>query len=408
MATQVRETFQIPDHVPPELVINVGITESPEFLADPYAFFRKLAETHPPIFYSVGSHGGAWHFLKHDDAFRMLRDAEYFSNEGGTPFPRDPDDPFQFIPIEIDPPDHRKYRAILDPVFSPQGIQSLDATIRKLANDLIDEVIDKGGCEFTTAYGRPLPVSIFLDLMGLPQAMRDTFVDWAVGLLHSTTREGMASAFAQIVAYIKQAIAEKTANPDDKVISRIVHGMIDGRRMSEKESFGFVLFLFIAGLDTVFATMNNMWLWLAENPDRRHEIIARMTERPGDMNAITEEMLRMWAVTFSGRTLRKDLELRGVRMKAGDKVMSVLPSCNYDAEVWPNPLTVDFDRVRKPILSFAGGVHSCMGAHLARLEIRIGLEEWLKRIPDFSVKPGTQIEYRPGGVVGPEYLPLEW
>jgi cytochrome P450 len=178
--------------------------------------------------------------------------------------------------------------------------------------------------------------------------------------------------------------------------------------MSEKESFGFVLFLFIAGLDTVFATMNNMWLWLAENPDRRHEIIARMTERPGDMNAITEELLRMWAVTFSGRTVRKDLELRGVQLKTGDKVMSVLPSCNFDAEVWPNPLTVDFDRVRKPILSFAGGVHSCMGAHLARLEIRIGLEEWLKRIPDFSVKPGTEIEYRPGGVVGPEYLPLEW
>jgi len=404
MASQAQETFQIPDHVPPELVMNVGITESPEFLADPYAFFKKLSLEYPPIFYSVGSHGGSWHLLKHADAFRMLRDAEYFSNEGGTPFPRDPADPFKFIPIEIDPPDHRKYRAILDPVFSPQGIQTLENTIRKLANDLIDEVIDKGECEFTTAYGRPLPVSIFLDLMGLPQDMRDTFVDWAVGLLHSTTREGMATAFTQIVAYIKQAIAEKTANPDDKVISRIVQGQIDGRPMSEKESFGFVLFLFIAGLDTVFATMNNMWLWLAENPARRKEIISRSN----DMNAITEEMLRMWAVTFSGRSLRKDLELRGVKMKAGDKVMSVLPSCNYDAEVFADPLTVDFDRTRKPILSFAGGVHSCMGAHLARLEIRIGLEEWLKRIPDFAVKPGTKIEYRPGGVVGPEYLPLVW
>lgn len=404
MASQAKEAFQIPDHVPPELVMNVGITESPEFLADPYGFMQRLQETHPPIFYSVGSHGGAWHFLKHADAFRMLRDAEYFSNEGGTPFPRDPADPFKFIPIEIDPPDHRKYRAILDPIFSPQGIQRLEGTIRQLAADLIDEVADKGGCEFTTAYGRPLPVSIFLDLMGLPQAMRDTFVEWAVGLLHSTSYEGMAAAYARIVAYLKQAIADKTANPDDRVISRIIQGRIDGRPMNDKEIFGFVCFLFIAGLDTVFATMNNMWLWLAENPDRRKEIIAR----PNDMNAITEEMLRMWAVTFSGRSLRKDLELRGVRMKAGDKVMSVLPACNYDAEVFANPTVVDFDRVRKPILSFAGGVHSCMGAHLARLEIRIGLEEWLKRIPDFAVKPGTTIEYRPGGVVGPEHLPLVW
>ncbi len=404
MASQAGQTFQTPDHVPPELVLNVGITESPEFLADPYAFFKRLQDTHPPIFYSVGSHGGAWHFLKHADAFRMLRDAEYFSNEGGTPFPRDPADPFKFIPIEIDPPEHRQYRAILDPVFSPRGVQALDATIRKLSNDLIDEVIDQGGCEFTTAYGRPLPVSIFLDLMGLPQSMRDTFVDWAVGLLHSTTYEGMASAFDQIVGYLKQAIAEKTVKPDDRVISRIIQGEIDGRRMNEKEVFGFVCFLFIAGLDTVFATMNNIWLWLAEHPDRRHEIIAR----PNDMNAITEELLRMWGVTFSGRSLRKDLELRGVKMKAGEKVMSILPACNFDPDVWPNPTAVDFDRSRKPILSFAGGVHSCMGAHLARLEIRIGLEEWLKRIPDFSVKPGTAIEYRPGGVVGPEYLPLEW
>ena len=95
-------------------------------------------------------------------------------------------------------------------------------------------------------------------------------------------------------------------------------------------------------------------------------------------------------------------------MRAGDKVMSVLPACNYDPEVFANPTVVDFDRTRKPILSFAGGVHSCMGAHLARLEIRIGLEEWLKRIPDFAVKPGTKIEYRPGGVVGPEHLPLVW
>lgn len=400
--------FQIPDHVPPELIHHVGIIESPAFLADPYAFFKKLSTDYPPIFYSVGSHGGSWHLLKHADAFRMLRDAEYFSNEGGTPFPRDPSDPFKFIPIEIDPPEHRKYRAILDPIFSPQGIVALEGTIRKLAGDLIDEVIDKGECEFTTAYGRPLPVAIFLDLMGLPQSMRDTFVDWAVGLLHSTTREGMAAAFGQIVAYIKQAIAEKRANPDDKVVSRIVHGEIDGRVMSEKESFGFVLFLFIAGLDTVFATMNNMWLWLAENPSRRHEILSRVIDSPQDMNAVTEELLRMWAVTFSGRSLRKDLTLRGVTMKAGDKVMSVLPSCNYDPEVWTDPLTVDFDRQRKPILSFAGGVHSCMGAHLARLEIRIGLEEWLKRIPDFSVKPGSRIEYRPGGVVGPEYLPLVW
>ena len=405
MATQA-QGFRIPDHVPAELVHNIGLVEGPEFLAGPHDFMAKLHERCPPVFYSVSQMGGggAWHFIKHADAFFMLRNTEYFTNEGATPFPRDPENPFKLIPIEIEPPEHRKYRNILDPVFSPQGIKQLEATVRQLANDLLDEIADKGECEFTTAYGRPLPVSIFLDLMGLPQSMRDTFVDWAIGLLHSTNREDMGRAFGSIVTYLQEAIAEKTRNPDDRVISRIIRAEPDGERLSGQEVFGFVVFLFIAGLDTVFATMNNIWLWLAEHPDRRHEIIAR----PDDMNAITEELLRMYAVTFSGRTLKKDLEIRGVKMKAGDKVTSILPACNYDAEVFANPLAVDFDRQRKPILSFAGGVHSCMGAHLARLEIRIGLEEWLKRTPDFSVKPGTKIEYRPGGVVGPEHLPLVW
>ena len=113
-------------------------------------------------------------------------------------------------------------------------------------------------------------------------------------------------------------------------------------------------------------------------------------------------------VTFSGRTLRTDLEMNGVQMKAGDKFMSVLPACNYDPDVFPDPLKVDFHRQRKPILAFAGGVHSCMGAHLARLEIKICLQEFLKRIPDFQVKPGNEIEYWPGGVIGPKVVPLVW
>ena len=133
-----------------------------------------------------------------------------------------------------------------------------------------------------------------------------------------------------------------------------------------------------------------------------------MIADPGNLNAQTEELLRVFSVTFSGRILKKDLELRGVQMKAGDRITSILPACNYDPDVFPNPREIDFHRPRKPILAFAGGVHSCMGAHLARLEIKIGLQEWLKRIPDFQVKPGTEIKYPPSAVVGPEPLPLVW
>jgi cytochrome P450 len=208
----------------------------------------------------------------------------------------------------------------------------------------------------------------------------------------------------KISAYIKSAIAEKRANPDDKIVSRIAHAAPDGVPLSDKEVFGFVTFLFIAGLDTVFAAMNNMWLWLANNPDRVQEIIAR----PQDIDRVVEELLRSWSVTFSGRTLAQDFEMRGVQMRKGDKITCLLPVCNYDPDVFPNPSEVSFDRPRKTVLAFTVGVHSCMGAHLARLEIKIALQEWLRRIPHFALIPDTKIEYKPGGVVGPEAVPLVW
>ncbi|MEZ5736560.1 MAG: cytochrome P450 [Novosphingobium sp.] len=395
---------QIPPHVPRELIFETGLTVGPEFLASPHDFLAKMHEKYPPVFYDVGNHINAWLATKHEDALFVLRHPEIFSNEGATPFPRDPNDYFYFIPIEIDPPHHRKYRNIVDPLFSPKGVLQLEGLIRQRARDLLDDFADKGECEFTTAFGRPLPVSVFLDIMGLPQEMRDTFVSWAVDLLHARDPAVMGKAFLNITTYIKEAIAEKKAHPDEGVVSRIAHAVVEGRPLSDKEVFGFVVFLFIGGLDTVFATLNNIWLWLARNPDRVREII----DRPDDIDNIVEELLRRWSVTFSGRVLAQDYEMRGVQMKKGDRITCVLPACNFDPEVFPDPTKVDFDRPRKTILAFTVGVHSCMGGHLARLEIKIALQEWLKRIPEFSLKPGAQIEYRPGGVIGPELLPLVW
>ncbi|MCX7864502.1 MAG: cytochrome P450, partial [Novosphingobium sp.] len=383
---------QIPDHVPRELVFETGLTIGEEFLKDPHGFMAAMHEKLPPIHYNVSPMGNMWQAIKHADALFILRHPEIFSNEGATPFPRDPNDYFYFIPIEIDPPHHRKYRNIVDPVFSPKGVLKLEGLIRQRAIDLLERFADKGECEFTTAFGRPLPVSVFLDIMGLPQDMRDTFVSWAVDLLHARDPAVMGKAFLNITTYIKQAIAEKKANPDEGVVSLIAHAAPDGVPLSDKEVFGFVVFLFIGGLDTVFATLNNIWLHLALDAELRHEVIKRIETDP---DKVVEELLRRWSVTFSGRVLAQDYELRGVKMKKGDRITCILPACNFDPDVFPDPLKVDFDRPRKTILAFTVGVHSCMGGHLARLEVKIALQEWLRRIPDFDVKPGTQIEYRP-------------
>ena len=404
-AVQDTASSVIPVHVPSELVRPIGLTEGPEFLAAPHAFMAGLHDTHPPIFFSTSKHASnAWLLIKYEDVFFVLRHPELFTTAGATPFPRDPNDYFYMIPLEIDPPHHRKYRAMIDPMISPRSVAAMDSSIRALANQLIDQFIDKGGCEFTTDFGRPLPVSVFLGLMGLPQEMRDTFVGWAMGLLHAQDRQVAGVCMRETVAYLKTAIAEKKQKPDDSVLSQIVHGTAAGEPLNPQDVFGFTFFLFIAGLDTVFATLNNVFVWLAMNPDRRREVIAN----PDDIDATVEELLRVFSVTFSGRTLTQDYEMRGVRMKKGDKITSILPAANYDPAAFENPRDVNFRRKRKPNLAFAGGVHSCMGAHLARLEMKICITEFLRRIPDFALKEGTKIEYWPGGVVGPKTVPLCW
>lgn len=394
--------MNIPAHVPRELVRPIGLTEGAEFLAAPHAFMAALHDTHPPIFFSTSEHAGnAWMLIAYQDIFFVLRHPEIFTTAGATPFPRDPDDYFYMIPLEIDPPHHRKYRAMIDPMLSPRAVARMEHSIRDLANRLIDQFIGEGGCEFTTDFGRPLPVSVFLGLMGLPQDMRDTFVGWAMGLLHAQDRKVAERCMRETVAYLKTAIAEKKQRPDASVLSAIVHGKADGEPLTAQEVFGFTFFLFIAGLDTVFATLNNVFLWFAQNPDRRREVIAH----PDQIDATVEELLRVFSVTFSGRTLTQDYELRGVKLKKGDKVTSILPAA---MAVFENPKEVNFRRKRKPNLAFAGGVHSCMGAHLARLEMRISITEFLRRVPEFSLQEGTRIEYWPGGVVGPKSVPLRW
>ena len=229
----------------------------------------------------------------------------------------------------------------------------LEGKIRKLANDLIAQFIDNKQREFTEVFGRPLPVMVFLDIMGLPQAMRDTFVAWAMALLHSTDRTIMAETMGKITAYLKSAIVKKKAQPDDGVVSLIAHAAPGGVPLSDKEVFGFVCFLLIGGLDTVFATINNIWLSLAQNPAKVRERIAD----PDNISTQPEKRLRVGSVTFSGRVLIQDVELRGVQLKKDDRVTCVLPACNFNPDVFPNPREVNFHRPKKTTLAFIGNVH---------------------------------------------------
>ncbi len=242
--TDTQEDHSIPDHVPADLFRPIGLAEGPEFLADPHGYMANLLEAYPRIFFSPG-HVDSWIVSHYEDVFHVLRNSEVFSSRGCVAFPRDPENYFDFIPLEIDPPLHRKYRAILDPMFSPKGVARLEEDIRKLANELIDQFIGHKHCEFARDFARPLPVSVFLDLMGLPLDKRDTFVGWAVDLLHSGDMEIAGNAMLEIAEYLSGVIAEREESPPgDDIVSRIVHAEIEGEQLTEQEKFGFAFFLF--------------------------------------------------------------------------------------------------------------------------------------------------------------------
>lgn len=280
-----------PAHVPASLVYNIGLAEGPEFLAAPHEFMASLHDTHPPVFFSQSNMSpDGWMLTGYEDCLHVLRNPDVFTTKGTSAFPRNPDNYFYLIPLEIDPPEHRQYRRIVDPLVTPKAVAAMEDSLRAQANALIDAFIDKGECHFDRDFARPLPVSVFLELMGLPQDMRDTFVNWAMGLLHSQDRETAGRSMMETVAYLQKVIEEKRLQPDEGMVSAIVHGEKDGQPLEGRDVFGFVFFLFIAGLDTVFATLNNAFVWLANNPDRCKELL----ERPERMTWVVEELLRVF------------------------------------------------------------------------------------------------------------------
>jgi cytochrome P450 len=240
-------------------------------------------------------------------------------------------------------------------------------------------------------------------LMGFPPPMFEQFLDWEWDILHSNDHAKMAAALRAVVAFLRGFIAEKEAHPDEHLVSSIVHGTIEGRVVTEEEKIGMVWFLWLGGLDTVAASISQMFRRMALQPEIQRELRAN----PQLMESAVEEFLRTQPILSSSRTAKVDFEWHGVTIKAGDTVQCLNPAGNFDPAQFSDPRTFDPARKRNRHFTFVGGVHLCLGAPLARREMRIVLEEWFKRIPEFRVKPGADTTVFPG-LLSIRNLPLVW
>jgi cytochrome P450 len=373
--------------------ILIGLFE-PGVADDPHPVYERLRSRCPVARGDLAGHPVAM-ISSYEDVQWALRHPEAFSSVTGLELGDQP-----MIPLEVDPPLHTDYRRVLNPRFTPKAIAPLEGEVRRLVRELLDGFAGRGTCDFHAELATPLPSGIFLALLGLPLDDLPQFLRWRDDTIRPDVEPGdvegahriRKEAGRAISDYFRDAIAERRGRPDNSLLSLIVHTDFGGRPFTEDELLGMSHLLFIGGLDTVTATLDCMVAYLVTHPDRRRELV----EDPSLIPAAVEELLRfLTPVMLIPRAAAKDISLRGVDIRAGDGVTLVLGAANVDDAAFGDT-DVDFHREPNKHVAFGGGHHLCLGAHLARLELRVALEELHARIPDYWFPDGFEPHFSTG------------
>ncbi len=317
------------------------------------------------------------------------------------------------IPLQIDPPEHKKYRKILDPIFAPRQMALIEDSVTETVNGLIDGFIGRGEIDFAKEFSVPFPSQVFLTLFGLPYEELPRFLTMKDGIIRPEVVTGSrfgskaATDYQEKTAdsvydYFNEILDQREQKREDDILSRFLDAEVDGAKLTREDILDICFLFLIAGLDTVTATLDCMFAYLAAHPDQRRQIV----DDPGLIPAAIEELLR-WETPVMGvsRVAMEDTELAGCPVHKGDNVMAMIGSVNTDESDLPDADVVRFDREVNRHVAFGGGVHRCLGSHLARLELRVALREWHRRIPDYSVVDGHELMYT-SGIRSIDYFPM--
>jgi cytochrome P450 len=314
------------------------------------------------------------------------------------------------IPLQIDPPDHKSYRKILDPLFAPREVVRLEERTRTLVRSMIEPVVQEGRCNFHDVVAEPLPTTVFLELLGLPVARRKEFIELKDGIIRPPTDDPderirmIDETGRRIYEVLEEVLAQRVEEPRDDFISGFLTAEVDGHRLTHDEIIDICYLFFLAGLDTVTASLDCFLGHLAQHPEDRRALV----EDPDLIPHAIEEMLR-WETPVQGvvRITTEDTELSGCPISKGTVVRVLLGSANNDERTWSDPDAVQLDREVNKHLAFGGGAHRCLGSHLARLELRVALEEWHAAVPDYRLADGIELLYTQG-LRQVENLELVW
>ncbi|MFA7603025.1 MAG: cytochrome P450 [Novosphingobium sp.] len=398
-------TTEIPAHVPAECVWDRNLAEYLQDGDDPFIAASRLHDGPGVIWVPTAAHGGpAWVFTQHALIEKGFADWEMFSSKRGANAAV-MDSSWLLLPVEADRPEHRFYRNVLNPLFTPSAIKNRNSAVQELCDRLIDGFVQRGRCEFVSEFAAILPNAIVISLLGLPVEALPQFLAWEAEIIHGATPEISYAAGQAIIDYLKQHIAEQQALPaaTTDVMQAILTGRMADRPLDEAEILGIVYLLFVAGLDTVTSTLG----WIMRHLAIDQALQTRLRENPQDIGAAIEEFGRAFGVSAPSRTVARDVVFNGVPMKAGDAVLLPTMLAGRDPRAWDNPHVIDIDR-RPRHVTFGTGPHVCLGIHLAKREMKIMLEAFLGRMRNIRMPEGGRYEYHTNNTVGIGVLDLEW
>lgn len=372
--------------------------------SDPWTRLHELASG--PGFFFSPELGGHWCAARRDIVVNILRNSDLFSTKHIRVPPVERSVPS--IPHHLDPPEHGKYRLGVVELFGHRVLDVLAPDIEETARRLTKEFVSAGSGEFVKGFAMRMPVEIFMRMLGLPLERRDELTGWVHSYFHGGTAEESNRAHDLSVSFLEGWLDERLADRSDSrghIMPALLRTRVDGRPLTRQEMLSIVITLFNGGLDTVAAQMTHVLRHLAEHPEEREQLVRDQSRIP----TAIEELLRRYSIISIARVVVKDAVFEGMPLRAGDMVLCLISAAGLDESQFPNAMQVDFDRQNKQRhCAFGSGIHMCVGAPLARLELKVMLRELLPRLPNLRIRPGSILTYHTGVTLGLETLPLEW
>jgi cytochrome P450 len=377
------------------------------YVENPFGIWDDLRTTCPVA--RTDRRGRAWLPTRYADVTAIAHDTSTFSskevgvvNIEEVDFEEDPL-PYGLPPITSDPPIHTWTRRLLLPWFSHRRVESMEPMTRSLCSTLLDRMAPDGRGDAASGYAQQIPVRVIAHVLGVPEEMSDTFTGWVRDSLEFVDdAERRRRGNMGIGQFLWDKVLERKVTPGDDLISDLLAARVEGEPVEDSIILGMAMLTMIAGIDTTWSAIGASLWHLATHDEDRERLVAE----PALVPTAVEELLRAYAPVTMARLVTTDTEVAGCPMQAGDKVLLSFPAANRDPDAFDRADEVVLDRQANRHVAFGSGIHRCAGSNLARMELRVALEEWLSRVPVFHLEEGASVEWAGGQVRGPRSVPV--